>query len=156
MADALIRPANVHELQELELKRGRALTLADDWHRRLLIWLGVVNGAGLAGISSQVVEHGSSATWLLPSAWFFFFGVLAAGLSAWGWHAHTHNLGRMLDRHIDALKGSNSSNGTAIPRGHFKLAVGARLASAILFAGAVLLPLVGVSLLAVGIRLSPY
>jgi hypothetical protein len=82
-ATALRRAKQSAEAAEWDAKSEHAQKVSDEWRRRWSLSLAIANSGGLLGIATVILDHQKRPVgWeilLLPSAWCFMFGLVAAG-----------------------------------------------------------------------------
>lgn len=76
--DAKLEAHSLTILARLERIAERHTEESDNWNRRFTLSAGVANGAAFAGLASKMIE--GKVDWLLGPLWWFFFGMILAGL----------------------------------------------------------------------------
>ncbi|WP_425991003.1 hypothetical protein [Brevundimonas sp. TWP2-3-2] len=67
---------------------NRIGALTDVWDRQTVIWVGLANAAGLGVVVQKLAADVAASAWLLPSAWIFLLGLVAAGFVPRLLHVH--------------------------------------------------------------------
>ena len=148
----MIDPTEEQRRKDIDPWLERVGRLTDEWHRRTCVWLAVANGGGMLAIAQRQIATVEAAAWLLLSGWLFFFGLAFSGLASWLLYVHF----LFASTHIAQLRINKEhtwAEAGKVPK-TMRRANGALLLSAGSLLLAVMIPLVGLSALALGFRFS--
>lgn len=123
--------------------------LVDVWHRQTVLWVALANAAALLAVSNQIAQAPSAHGWLVPSAWLFLMGLITVGFGPRLLHRHFMTASAELFAFRSDPERELSPNANKL----MKLADRCLMIGAGCFALGTILPLSGLTLLALGIRL---